>query len=329
MDKHLMNWKTKIALFVFGLILLSCNNKNNQMTIEEPQDVAKVVERPAFSADSAYAYIEKQVSFGSRVPGTDEHYQCSLWLIETLERLGAKVQVQSTQFTTSDGKILPCYNIIGSFNEEVKERKLLASHWDSRPWADQDTANQDLPILGANDGASGVGVILEIARQIQASATKDQGLDIIFFDVEDYGISNVTDSYCLGSQYWSKHPHRPNYFAYKAILLDMVGAKNAVFAKENNSIIINSALISEMWNTAKQLGYGKYFVNKKGGSILDDHVYVYKYTRIPMIDIIHYDPTTLSGFGDFWHTHADNMDIIDKNTLQAVGETVFATILKD
>ena len=323
-----MNWKTNLFFTLLIPIILSCGNENNQINLDEPQDVAKVVERPDFSADSAYAFIEKQVSFGTRVPGSDAHLQCSEWLVAKLESLGLKVQLQSSVVTTAEKKQVPCYNIIGSFNPEVKERKLLAAHWDTRPWADQDTIQQDEAILGANDGASGVGVLLEIARQIQLSNLKEQGIDIIFFDVEDSGLPSVENSYCLGSQQWGKYPYAPDYFAYKAILLDMVGAKDAVFAKEANSMLINPSLVNEVWDIAKQLGYSKYFVNKKSGPIIDDHVYVYQYTRIPMIDIIHYDPRTLTGFGDFWHTHQDNMDVISKETLQAVGETVLAAILK-
>lgn len=321
-----MNWKVRIfALSTACLFFFTCKSREEQPVLDVPQDVTKVVERPAFSSDSAFYFIYKQVEFGPRVPGSEAHEQCAVWLANVLEDFGAKVHTQTTQVTTAEGKSVPCYNIIGSYLPEKKERILLAAHWDTRPWADQDNQHVDKPIDGANDGASGVGVLLEIARQIQQNGT-DIGIDIIFFDVEDSGLSHAENSYCLGSQYWGKNPHQPNYYAYKAILLDMVGAEDAVFTMEGASMQINPDLVNEVWNIAHQLGHQRYFAYKKTGPIIDDHVYVYKYTRTPMIDIIHNDATTVSGFGKYWHTHQDNINIISKSTLQAVGETVLATI---
>ncbi|MCO5232147.1 MAG: M28 family peptidase [Chitinophagales bacterium] len=319
--------KLKINSYIISIVLLiaSCNGRESQPSIDLPQDVAKVIERPDFSSDSAFQYIQHQVNFGPRVPGTEAHQNCSEWIANQLKAFGATVQVQKAQLTTGNNQSVPCYNIIASYKTESKDRILLGAHWDTRPWADQDNENQDQPILGANDGASGVGVLLEIARQIQKSGT-ETGIDIIFFDVEDSGINQVEDSYCLGSQYWGKNPHVLGYYAQKGILLDMVGAKDAIFTMEGASMSIHPSFVNEIWDIAQKLGHGRYFQFKKTNSIIDDHVYVFKYTRIPMIDIIHYDQTTPSGFGTYWHTHQDNMDIISKLTLQAVGETVLASI---
>lgn len=321
-----MKSKIKILIITISCIsIFACNTRQEQPVLSEPIAVNNVVERPNFSADSAFYFIYKQVEFGPRVPGSEAHEQCATWLANVLKNMGAEVQVQETQLLTAENKTVPCYNIIGTYLPEAKTRILLAAHWDTRPWADQDNENADQPILGANDGASGVGVLLEIARQIQKTGT-DVGIDIIFFDVEDSGLNNHEDSYCLGSQYWAKNPHVPNYYAYKGILLDMVGSEDAVFTMEGASMMFNPDLVNKVWGIAHQLGHERYFSYKKSAPIIDDHVYVNKYLKIPMIDIIHNDPATMSGFGKYWHTHNDNMNIISKNTLQAVGETVLATI---
>jgi len=324
--QHSMSRWSKYLLIVSSIFLISCGNQTDQhVVLDPPQDVGKVVERPDFSSDSAYYFIERQVDFGPRVPGTDAHKACADWIVSTLERFGADVQVQATQLTTAEQKSVPCYNIIGSYNKDAKQRVLLAAHWDTRPWADQDTENRQQPILGANDGGSGVGVLLEIARQIQKTDL-DLGIDIIFFDVEDSGLPNVQDSYCLGSQYWGRNLHEKDYYAQNGILLDMVGAAGAKFSMEGHSMKVNPDLVNKLWEVGHKLGHKQYFIYKTTAPIIDDHYYVYQTTRIPMIDVIQNDPTTLTGFGGYWHTHDDNMDIISKKTLQAVGETVIATI---
>ncbi len=315
----------KIAVLPL-LLLFSCNHRAEQQSVLDiPQDVTKVIEKPVFSSDSAYYYIQQQVEFGPRTPGSEAHKNCADWLASSLERFGAHVTIQETVIETAEPQTVPCYNIIGTYNPDAKNRILLAAHWDTRPWADQDTSNTDMPIDGANDGASGAGVLLEIARQIQLNDI-DIGVDIILFDVEDSGLPHSNDSYCLGSQYWGKNPHVKGYYAQNGILLDMVGSKGAVFSLEGNSMNTNPDLVHKIWDTAHKLGHQKHFVYKKTSPIIDDHYYVYKLTGIPMIDIIHHDPTTVTGFGQYWHTHRDNLDIISKETLQAVGETVLATI---
>ena len=191
--------------------------------------------------------------------------------------------------------------------------------------------NTSRPILGANDGGSGVGVLLEIARNINLKNPKI-GVDIIFFDAEDYGQpenSNyplMQDSWCLGSQYWSKNPHKANYFARYGILLDMVGAKDATFRHEQISFYYASSILQKVWRKANRLGFGKYFVFENAQQIVDDHLYVNQITGIPTIDIIEYDPATESNFNKHWHTHRDDMKNIDKETLNAVGQTILDVI---
>lgn len=321
----LMSWNVRIFTLLFVISFFwSCKNQQKE-AVETEEVNAEISTAPAFSSDSAFQYIETQVKFGPRVPGTPAQQLCADWLINTLKRFGAEVTVQKTTVKAHDGKLLPCINIIGSYNTSVSKRLLLGAHWDSRPRADQDVKNVDQPIDGANDGASGVGVLLEMARQFQITPPF-AGVDIIFFDVEDYGISGESDSYCLGSQYWAKNPHKPGYTASNGILLDMVGAKGAQFTMEGSSMQIAPDFVRQVWRKAHALGHGRFFLFRETDPIVDDHVYVYKYSRIPMIDIIQYDPSTPTGFGKYWHTHDDNMGIISRETLQAVGETVLGIV---
>ncbi len=292
----------------------------------------KDVTVPKFDGASAYNYIKKQVDFGPRMPGTDAHKACASWLESELKKYAGEVIVQKGTVKAYTGQDLPMYNVIGSFNPENKERIMFCAHWDTRHIAEQDpdATKQKEPILGANDGGSGVGVLLEIARVLKANPI-DLGVDIILFDVEDYGNPEVTDSYCLGSQYWSRTPHKPGYTAKYGILLDMVGASDALFLKERYSLAYAPQVVKKVWETANKLGYGTYFSNDYTASrITDDHLYVNKIAKIPTIDIIHYsNDATATGFGEFWHTHDDDMDIISKSTLKVVGRTLLTVIYNE
>jgi hypothetical protein len=320
---------------ILACMLLSCGNKG-------ASDLPVIVDNqagdvPGFCADSAYLYVDRQVAFGPRVPGMEGHRLCGDFLVGELRRFGAEVYVQEIGLTAYDGTRLPCRNIIGAFNPEAKKRVLLFAHWDTRPFADQeaDPALQRVPIDGADDGASGVGVLLEIARQLGIQPP-EIGVDIIFFDAEDYGVPEFEKatnyspgSWCLGSQFWAKNPHKAGYRAEYGILLDMVGARHASFYKEYTSMRYAARIVEKVWSTARDLGYGKFFINADGGAILDDHQFVIEGRGIPSIDIINYDMGNAHGFADYWHTHNDSMDNIDKETLLGVGQTVLGVIYKE
>lgn len=307
----------------------------NDKEVVVVKDTTPKVPTPDFNADSAYVYIQKQVEFGPRVPNTPEHDSCRQWLVGELQEYGFEVIEQTGIVITWDEKQLNMTNIIGQWNADAEERILLAAHWDTRPYADRDTVDQYVPIDGANDGASGVGVLLEIARQISLS-DPGYGVDIIFFDAEDYGtfegkvyesVNQMLNDWCLGSQYWAKNQPIANYNPKYGILLDMVGAADATFPKEGISMQFAAPKVTAIWNAAESLGYGKYFVKKLAGGITDDHTFVNNMAGIPMLDII--DIKTdgqYTSFGSFHHTHADNMDVIDKNTLKAAGQTVLHAI---
>ncbi len=328
---------TNLNLYCFFLLVIcffiSCKTEKKEETPVETTP-PPIVTAPDFNADSAYAFIVKQVEFGPRVPNTPAHVSAGDYLIEKLKDFGAEVIVQPANVRAFDGTILKIRNIIGSYNLQENYRILLCAHWDTRPFADQDTAHQNKPIQGANDGGSGVAVLLEIARQLSENKP-NVGIDIIFFDGEDYGqpedsnLPYVEDSYCLGSQYWSRNLHKPGYNANYGILLDMVGAKNATFTMEQISMQYAPYVVEKVWKAAAQLGYGNYFIFQKTGPIVDDHYYINKIARIPTIDIIHHDPSTRSKFFRHWHTHGDDLSVIDPATLKAVGQTVLTVVFNE
>jgi len=313
----------KHLILILPILLFSCGNPQSGKV---EQNVQKTVDAPIFNPDSAYLYVKKQVDFGPRVPNTAAHKACAAYLANELRRFGAEVTEQHAVLKAYDGTILNSVNIIGTFNSEKTTRILLAAHWDSRPFADNDhdVNNHKKPVLGANDGASGVGVLLEMARLINENLP-EVGVDIIFFDAEDYGQPEIPNSWCLGSQYWAKNPHKPNYHARYGILLDMVGASGASFKKDKISMIYAPHVVTKVWTKAQSLGYASLFRNEEGGYITDDHLYINELAGIPCIDIIDFD----DGFFEYWHTVNDDMKNIDKNTLKAVGQTILEIIYNE
>ncbi|MDT3368728.1 MAG: M28 family peptidase [Bacteroidota bacterium] len=312
--------------------MISCSQTPSSSSAKVESQPVKQQNVPAFDADSAWVFVENQVKFGPRVPNSEAHVACGNYLTSELKRFGAQVYEQEATLTAYNGTQLKAKNIIGSYNPENSKRVLLFAHWDSRPYADhdKDPANHKKPIDGADDGASGVGVLLEMARQFSIKSPAI-GIDIIFFDAEDYGTPEFVKEYkentwCLGAQFWAKNPHVKGYKADFGILLDMVGAKNASFFKEATSMRYAPQVVEEVWSTARDLGYGKFFINAEGTPIVDDHQYVILGRNIPCIDIIYTDPESDNGFGPHWHTQNDTMDNIDRETLKAVGQTVLKVV---
>ena len=321
--------------------LVSCNKQ------------AVVSDRPSFSADSAYTYIEKQMDFGPRVPNSAAHTQCAVWLIEQLRAFGAEVELQKGFMPDYRGHDQQIYNIIGHFyTPETASRKriLLGAHYDTRPWSDEEEEYSDrfYNVPGANDGASGVGVLLEVARQLglrMEDSTFRTPVDIIFFDVEDMGTPRTytgmerEDTWCLGSQLWSKNyltakrsnsasgltSHSEAIYQF-GIILDMVGAPDASFPKEMYSSHYAANYQQQIWRSAEQLGYSELFNNQQSYPITDDHYYINVLAGIPCVDIIHYDIRNATGFASWWHTRRDDMSNISRSTLQGVGEVVMSQL---
>ena len=329
-----MNRQSLIALLL--LLVISCKTDRDRKQANEAENLPENVVVPAFNADSAYHFVEKQVAFGPRIPNTPAHRQAGEFFVETFKRYGANITVQEFQVETFDGHKLNLKNIVAAFNPEKSKRILLAGHWDTRPFADKDAENPDATFQGANDGASGVGVLLEIARTLAASEMPQVGIDIILFDGEDWGEREGEQDthplpdglqawWCLGSQHWSKNKHKPNYSAYYGILLDMVGAKNAQFHREGYSMQFAPSIVDKVWDHAQRLGYSHVFIRKTQEPVTDDHYFVNTIARIPMINIVHYEPG-VGYFGTFHHTRKDNMELISKEMLGIVGTTVLNTI---
>jgi len=295
--------------------------------VEKPKPNIPQIAVPDFNSDSAFLFVKKQVDFGPRVPNTPAHKKCGAWLVKEFQRYGFTVIEQKVQAPYYKGGTFNGVNIIAQYKPEAQKRILIAAHWDSRNEADKDTKDINKAIDGADDGASGVGILLELARTLQNNPL-DLGVDLICFDLEDNGDddNNAPETWCLGSQHWAKNLHRPGYMPYYAILLDLVGAKGARFYKEGYSRQVAPQTVDKVWNLAISLGFGEYFVNENGPGITDDHIFVIREARIPMIDIISMPKGGEHPFGDHHHTHADNINIIDKNVLKAVGQTMTAVL---
>ncbi|NOX45509.1 MAG: M28 family peptidase [Chlorobi bacterium] len=331
--KYLLN-----SLFIaLAILLFSCGGNDSPKTSKAENKATPTINIPDFNADSAYKYVADQVAFGPRVPNTPAHDACAKYLSGKLNEFADTVVVQKFKIRAYDGTILNGKNIIGSINPQAKKRIFISAHWDSRPYADNDPdpANHRTPIDAANDGASGVGVILEIARQMGLSKP-NIGVDYIFFDTEDYGPPMDSpkrgqgEYWGLGAQYWSKNLHDPDYSPHYGILLDMVGAKDATFYMEGFSMEYASHILKKVWNTGKELGYGEYFLFENGGYIDDDHKYINEIAKIPTIDIIHLSKDTPgNSFFKYWHTIGDNMSTIDKNTLKVVGQTLLTVSYRE
>ncbi|MBT3646834.1 MAG: M28 family peptidase [Flavobacteriales bacterium] len=332
---------TKLLLGIFSLTMIaSCGDGDRKIEPpaekKAPKPKIELVKTPVFNPDSAYAFVEQQVGFGPRVPNTLPHVACAKWLETELQRHGLATRIQEARVTAFNGDELKIYNIMASYRPDLKDRILLCAHWDTRPFADRDTKHKTKAIDGANDGASGVGVLLEIAHAIGSDTGNAPkiGFDIVFFDAEDYGkplssmIGESNDSWCLGSQYWSRNIPVPNYNPRYGILLDMVGAKDAIFPKEWASLQLAPEQTKKIWAIGRAMGHTNQFLNIAGNQITDDHIYLNTIAKIPTVDIIHYEMAN-SDFGSFHHTHADNMDVIDPEMLGIVGEVVMQVIYQE
>lgn len=320
-----------------GLVFFSSCGPSGQ-TDSNQTDTKKVLRQsiPVFSADSAFSYVKKQIDFGPRVPGSKAWTTCASWFESELKVWADTIIIQNFQARAFNKEVLKGRNIVAVFNPKAKKRLMLSSHWDSRPFADHDPLpeNHRKAVPGANDGASGVGVLMEIAR-ILSKESPDIGVDIVLFDLEDYGPpqdlqrnSDSEDFWGLGSQYWSRNPHIENYRAFYGILLDMVGVPEPRFLQEGFSLYYAPHIVKKVWTMASNLGYSQYFPQEQGGYITDDHYYVNKIAGIPTINIIHLEKGNNSFF-KHWHTINDNLDSVDPKSLDIVGTVLLNLIYSE
>ena len=318
-----------IGYIVVAMLLVACG------TTKKSQGEEQKAVSVAFCADSAYAFCAAQCQYGPRTMNSVAHEECGKWIAEKFRQYGCDVELQRADLKGYDGTILKSTNIIAKSRQLTANSKqpriLICAHWDSRPWADNDpdSANWRKPVMAANDGASGVAVMLEIARLLQQNDSVGVAVDFVCFDAEDWGMpqwesDSDADSWALGAQYWAANCPKEIANSYQyGILLDMVGGQSARFYQEYFSMKYARNIVEKVWQAASAAGYGSYFPAKEGGGVTDDHLPVNEKAGIPCIDIInHYPDCEQSNFGPTWHTINDDMQHIDKNTLQAVGQTL-------
>ena len=359
---------TRFSLLAFlCLLLVSCG------TAKKGQQDAQPAVAIEFNADSAYAFCAAQCDFGPRIMNSTAHDRCAEWVGSKFRQYGYEVNFQKADLRGYDGTILRATNIIALAPAAVsaasvapsaavsaasaspsaavsaaspadtpaspRPRILICAHWDSRPWADNDpdSANWRKPVLAANDGASGVAVMLELARILQQHDSARVAVDFVCFDAEDWGVPQWSDrvdadSWALGAQHWAStlaSQSSPLTSQY-AILLDMVGGQGAKFYREGYSMQHAAAIVEKVWQAATAAGYGSFFPQQDGSYVTDDHVPVNEKAHIPCIDIInHYPDCAQSSFGPTWHTVSDDMQHIDRNTLKAVGQTLVQLIFTE
>lgn len=327
------------AAAVLCAVLFAVFRTGNEKTEETPQEVDTLTV-VRFDADSAYAHIEAQCAFGPRVPNTEAHKLCGQYIVSRFKALGLAVTEQKMELKAYDGTKLECMNIFASTDTTAKKRILISAHWDSRPWADNDPDenNHKKPVLAANDGASGVAVMLELARAFMEDKPS-VGVDFVCFDAEDYGVAqwdesnypgDMSNSWCLGSQYFAANLPFADYRPAYAVNLDMVGGKGAQFYQEGFSARLAPGIISKVWDAAERAGYGSMFPRQPGGYVTDDHLPLIRIAGIPAITVIPYYPNYAgSSFGPTWHTVNDTPANIDRNTLEAVGQTMLELIYSE
>lgn len=309
-------------------MMTACGGSKGTNTKMESEKVVTT----AFDADSCYAFCAKQCDFGPRTMNSEAHELCGQWIVEMFRSYGMEVTEQRATLMGFDDTPLQGNNIIARYQPQLSNRILLCAHWDSRPWADNDPdpANHTKPVMAANDGASGVAVMLEVARVLCADTCRlPIGIDFVCFDAEDWGTEDVSESWALGAQYWSEtfkqqpSATKPRY----GILLDMVGGFGARFYQERLSLHYAPQVVERVWKSASIAGYSSFFPQEKGGGITDDHGPVNEVAGIPCIDIIPYYPDCMeSSFGPTWHTINDDMQHIDRGTLKAVGQTLIQVL---
>lgn len=318
----------KLLPLLVLLLLASCKQKQPSSASSEV-DYTEVA-TPEFCADSAYQYLADQLGFGFRSPGSQGHEQCALYLARMMRQWCDTVVEQPFTATLWNGEKHQGVNIIGSLNPEREARVLLGAHWDSRSWADHDPdeANHKKPLAGANDGASGVATLMEMAR-VMSKQRPEVGVDFIFFDLEDQGVPEWAnhyeeDSWCLGSQHWARQPHQPFYQARYGVLLDMVGSTQPRYTREQFSRHYAPGVVDKLWKAAAQLGLSHIFVPMDTDPILDDHLYVNRLARIPMADIV--QNSDGCSFFPYWHTMKDDLDCIDKQSLKLTADVLLKVL---
>lgn len=281
---------------------------------------------PEIDAAQAFEYARTQVGFGPRIPGTEGHARMAVWLDSLLRTRADSVVVQSWSHRTREGTEIPQRNFLARFNPAATTRLLFLAHWDTRPRADAGaSADTAAPVPGANDGASGVAVLLAMADALKKTPPA-VGVDLLFVDGEDYGSFEHLDSadgsdVLIGSRYFARNPP-PGPAPRFAILLDMVGDQSPVFRKEAYSTTAAPEVVERVWEVAAHMGHGAVFVAESGGYLSDDHLPLQQ-AGIRTIDVIDFDYGPNNAF---WHTTEDTLDKLSRDTLKLVGDVMMGVI---
>lgn len=334
---HKVLWLLAIGYWLSATSCHNGQNNGNVSNADSAKTIADIpVNVPVFNVDSAYYFTKAQVDFGPRIPGSKAHKECLDFIVAELEKDSLHPVIQKTKARTFDGKYYEIDNVIAHSEPKNNARIMFCTHWDTRPWADMDNIDPTKPFDGADDGASGVGMLLELAHHLKNAGI---GVDLVFFDLEDYGQQNGVndedtkylpqdDTWCLGSQYWAKNLPNDYIMPRYGILLDMVGGKDAVFPTEGTSDSFAPQIVNKVWGIAAQLGYSNYFTRDRTVPTIDDHLYVNKLANIPTIDIVHWVAKTRD-YPYFHHKHSDNMSVIDKSTMKVVGTILLNVIYRE
>ena len=271
-----------------------------------------------FSGATAFRYVQQQMAFGPRVPNTAGHVKTGDWLLSELRTRADTVIVQSFEQKTSKGQTLKLRNFFARFRPQATDRILFLAHWDTRPFADksQNLGQQRLPVPGANDGASGVAVLLGVADVLKAKPATI-GVDLLFVDGEDYGDFADTTETLLGARYFAKHLP-PGYTTLFAVVFDMVGDRDLQLPQEGYSAQNAPEVVQRVWQTADRLGYGRIFLKRVGTALTDDHIPLQQ-AGIRAIDVIDFD-------FPYHHTTEDTIDKVSAESLQIVGNVAVALI---
>ena len=296
----------RFSLFLLALSVLSCREK----------------ERPPreFDGQTAFGYIQTQVGFGPRIPGTDAHRRERQWLDSLLRSRADTLVIQDWKHVTAKGDTLALTNFLARFKPAAEKRILYLAHWDSRPTADSPLSRDSTkPVLGANDGGSGVALLLGLADVLKR-APPAVGVDLLFVDGEDYGdFSKAPNDVLIGARYYGAHQvgGKPLY----AVLFDLIADKDLQIYQEGNSLVGAPEVVELVWDTAKDLGYGGYFIASPRHTLIDDHLELQK-AGIRAIDVVDFDYPA-------WHTVYDTIDKVSAASLQIVGDVATALIRRE
>lgn len=266
-----------------------------------------------FEPDSAWTALTVQLAFGPRVPGTDAHRACAAWLAARLAACGAKVERDAFTYRDPAGSDWPLENILGRFGPEGGARLLLVAHWDTRPWADEDAdpARRLQSFPGANDGASGVAVLLELAR-VFSRCSPPRGVDVLFADGEDLGRPENPEGFCRGTRRFAER----GVGSYeRGIVLDMVGDIDLGIPIEQNSFRLAPEVVDWVWERGRRLA-PEVFAAQIGPHVIDDHIPLIE-AGLPTVDIIDFDYP-------YWHTAGDDVSRVSAASLGSVGRVVLS-----